>query len=457
MKKNLLIILLMTAFNSKAQCWKSVSVGQQHAVGIQTNGTLWSWGRGDNGALGNGSDWSAPAPEQIGTASSWSKVHSGDWHSFAIKDNGTLWGWGSNYYGNLGIGSSVTHSSIPVQVGTSQWKMISAGGGHSVGIKSDGTLWSWGKNQYFQLGDNTQINRSVPVLINSSTNWKMVSCSNFRTIAVKEDGTIWVWGSNSVNLGVVGMYSDTPFITTPMQVGTDTDWDFVTAGSGALLAIKTNKKLYGWGSGGSGALGNGIVFPGVLVPTQIGASDWDFIDAESQTSFGIHSDGTLWAWGRNMWGNLGNGNQTDLLYPTQITTYSDWKSVASSHNFTAGIKTDGSLYTWGTNWHGNLGNGSFEMEQYVFTPAVINTCALNTVAFNKNKINVYPNPVLNSLFIATDEFQSYKMYSILGSKISEGNLSVGNNIDCSSLTSGVYLLNLVDNSGNSTTLKFVKQ
>ena len=457
MKKILLIALLFTTFFTNAQCWESISNGGNHNIGTKTDGTLWAWGLGDYGALGNGTGWSAESPQQIGTATDWREVHAGASHSLGIKDSGLLWAWGSNEHGQLGIGSTASFSLIPVQVGTSTWKTVAGGTGHSVGIKSDGTLWSWGENQYYKLGDGTQIDRLSPVLISSSTNWKMVSCSTFRTIALKEDGTIWVWGSNSVHLGVAGMGSQTPYITTPTQVGTDTDWESVAAGSGALLAIKTNKTLYSWGSGDAGGLGNGIEFPGVIIPTQIGtAANWESIDASYQSSFGIQSDGTLWAWGNNMWGNLGNGNQTNLLYPTQITTDTDWKSVSTNPWHTAAIKTDGSLYTWGTHWNLNLGNGSFGEGQTVYTPQVISACSLSTGNFSKNKINLYPNPVQKNLFIDSQETQNYKLYSILGSKISEGTLSVGNSIDCSSLTSGVYLLNLTNDLGNVSTVKFVK-
>ena len=65
--------------------------------------------------------------------------------------------------------------------------------------------------------------------------------------------------------------------------------------------------------------------------------------------------------------------------------------------------------------------------------------------------------MLDRLYIATQEIQQYQIYSILGTKIMEGNLNVGNGIDCSSLTSGVYLVNVTNSSGQSSTLRFVKQ
>ncbi|WP_245574936.1 T9SS type A sorting domain-containing protein [Flavobacterium tegetincola] len=115
---------------------------------------------------------------------------------------------------------------------------------------------------------------------------------------------------------------------------------------------------------------------------------------------------------------------------------------------------DGSLYSWGTNYWGNLGNGTYT-ESYL--PQVITTCTLGIDGFTKSKVAIYPNPVQNKLFINAQETQTYQIYSILGVKISEGVLSVGSSIDCSNLTSGVYLLNLINNNGLSTTMKFVKQ
>ncbi len=155
-----------------------------------------------------------------------------------------------------------------------------------------------------------------------------------------------------------------------------------------------------------------------------------------------------------MFGNLGNGTQTDLLVPTQITSTSDWKGISTSFNSSSAVKMDGSLYSWGTNYWGNLGNGTYT-ESYL--PQVITTCTLGIDGFTKSKVAIYPNPVQNKLFINAQETQTYQIYSILGVKISEGVLSVGSSIDCSNLTSGVYLLNLINNNGLSTTMKFVKQ
>jgi alpha-tubulin suppressor-like RCC1 family protein len=454
MKKLLLNSLLLASFITNAQCWKTVSVGEQHSIGIQTDGTLWGWGfNGDTGFVGNGAISDALSPVQINAATDWKEVNAGKSHSFAIKISGTLWTWGGNFYGNLGNGTTVS-SSIPIQIGTSTWKMVKPGKNHSVGIKTDGTLWAWGDNQDGSVGDGTFVNKSVPTLISSATNWKMVSCNLSRNIAVKDDGTLWVWGFNSPILGVAGMGSGTTHITLPTQVGTDMDWKVAVAGNGHFLAVKDNNTLWAWGGGDNGQLGNSST-TSISFPTQIGtATDWETVEADNQCSFGIKANGSLWAWGRNMFGNLGNGTQTNLLIITQIGANSDWKGVSTSVNSTSALTTDGSLYSWGINYWGNLGNGTYVES---FSPELITACNLGTEDFNKKKVNLYPNPVQNRLFIVSEETQHYQIYSVLGTKISEGRLNVGSGIDCSGLTSGVYLISLTDGLGQSSTLKFVKQ
>jgi alpha-tubulin suppressor-like RCC1 family protein len=330
MKKILLNSLLLISVITNAQCWKTVSVGERHSIGIQTNGTLWGWGfNGISGTVGNASNFDVLSPVQISAATDWKEVYAGVSHTFAIKLSGELWSWGNNSNGKLGNGTT-SPSSIPIQIGTSTWKMVRAGNNHSVGIKTDGTLWAWGDNQDGSVGDGTFINKSVPTLISAATNWKMVSCNLSRNIAVKEDGTLWVWGFNSPILGVTGMGSGTIHITIPTQVGTGTDWRVAVAGNGYYLALKNNNTLWAWGGGANGCLGNGST-SAINFPTQIGiANDWETVEADGFSSFGLKIDGTLYAWGRNNFGNLGNGTQSDLLIPTQITTSNDWKGVSTS-------------------------------------------------------------------------------------------------------------------------------
>lgn len=69
-------------------------------------------------------------------------VAAGEDHAMSLKPDGTVWAWGYNYYGQLGDGTT-TNRSTPVQVsGLTNVIAIAAGGSFSVALKSDGTVWA---------------------------------------------------------------------------------------------------------------------------------------------------------------------------------------------------------------------------------------------------------------------------------------------------------------------------
>ena len=234
------------------------------AVGLP----LYTWGANENGQIGDSTSVSKFSPVQIGTLTDWASVNPGADHTLATKTNGTLWAWGSGTNGQLGDGTTVAKSS-PVQIGTlTDWASVSAGAGgnHSLAIKTGGTLWAWGLGSSGQLGIN-QGNVSSPVFIGNFAN---VAISG-HALAVSANGTLWAWG-----LGSNGQLGDGTTVSksSPVQIGTLTDWASVTAGSVHSLAIKTNGTLWAWGAAGSGQLGDGTIV-NKSSPVQIGTlTDW---------------------------------------------------------------------------------------------------------------------------------------------------------------------------------------
>jgi trimeric autotransporter adhesin len=70
-------------------------------TGIAT-GELYAWGRGDSGQLGDNTAVNKSSPIQVGTSSQWSQASAGDSHSLAVETNGTMWAWGGGSLGRLG-------------------------------------------------------------------------------------------------------------------------------------------------------------------------------------------------------------------------------------------------------------------------------------------------------------------------------------------------------------------
>ena len=115
--------------------WKMVAAGYGHAAGIKTDGTLWCWGRNNSGQLGNNTLTNVSSPVQtISGGTNWAYVGCGHSHTAAIKTDGSLWLWGKGTLGELGNNGSTSRSS-PVQtsLGGSSWKKV-AGGYHTVAL-----------------------------------------------------------------------------------------------------------------------------------------------------------------------------------------------------------------------------------------------------------------------------------------------------------------------------------
>lgn len=289
------------------------------------------------------------------------KISSGKQHSIAIKDDGTLWSWGYNFNGQLGI-DGIQASSTPKQIGTANtWVNISTGWWFSAAIKSDGTLWMWGDNQSGVLGDGTDgifNQRNVPYQVGTDTNWKYVSAGAGHVLAIKTNGTLWSWGTN--NRGELGIGDANPR-NIPVQVGTDNSWKSAHGGINTSIGIKNDGSLWSWGENGKGQLGIGVNI-GIdgsprITPQRVGEdNNWSYASSGDHT-LALKTDGSLWAWGNNGVGELGDGTTINRSAPVKIGT-SNWKAISAGDIHSLAVKTDGTLWAWGYNFNYQLGNGT---------------------------------------------------------------------------------------------------
>ena len=416
---------LTSPFEVYGKTWESASIGNT-SLAVKTNGTLWAWGHNMFGQLGLGDTIHRSSPVQVGALTNWKSVCvSGD-TSFAVKTDGTAWSWGSSSYGNRGVGADISASS-PVQIGTAtDWKDIYASSSNSFLVKTDNSIWVFGQGDDYRQGMGDTIHRSVPTQnpymtnwaslssgtvsfmiktdgtlwgwgaftlgqlglgsandvgvtprqIGSLNNWKSVACSYYSTAAVKTDGTLWTWGySANSQLGDPA----TSNRSSPVQVGSATNWSTVYAGSStsSYAALKTNGTLWSWGNNNYTQLGTGSTLAASSIiaqipyvwgdgydglktdsPVQVGAlTNWQNISAGVSHATATKTDGTLWAWGLNNNGQLGLGNITHRSSPVQIGALNDWQNISAGHYHTASIKTDGTVWAWGENATGAIGVG----------------------------------------------------------------------------------------------------
>lgn len=326
--------------------WVQGTVGDMCAAAVKSDGTLWTWGYNVVGGLGTGNTTHRSSPVQtVAGGNTWRTVAAGAYHMAAIKTDGTLWAWGSGTGGELGDNANVSRSS-PVQTvaGGNVWKSVVCGDSSTYAIKTDNTLWVWGINNTGQLGTNNITSYSSPVqTVAGGTNWKQVSAATksvyqgTSTGAVKTDGTLWMWGLNA--WGQLGTNNITYYSSPVQTVAGGTNWKQVSCGYYHTAAVKTDGTLWLWGQEAYGELGNNSNGTPKSSPVQTvaGGTNWKQVSCGNGVqgdgygpgfTAAIKTDGSLWVWGDNTQYQLGTGNNTTRSSPVQTAAGgTNWKMI----------------------------------------------------------------------------------------------------------------------------------
>jgi alpha-tubulin suppressor-like RCC1 family protein len=312
--------------------WCQISAGSNHSLAIRTNGTAWARGWNGCGRLGDNTTTDRSSPVSVvGGFSDWCQVSASREHSLALRTNCSLWAWGLGTCGRLGDGT-VTNRSSPVSVvgGFTDWCQVSAGCGHSLAIRTNGTAWAWGCNGCGRLGDDTTTDRSSPVsVVGGFSDWCQISAGCAHSLAVRTNGTAWAWGNNAQ--GRLGDGTVTTRSSPVSVVGGFSDWCQVSAGGSHSLAVRTNGTAWAWGLGTCGRLGDNTTTSRISPVSVVGGfTDWCQISAGDAHSLGLRTNGTLWAWGFNGQGRLGDGTVTSRLSPVSVVGgFSDWCQISA--------------------------------------------------------------------------------------------------------------------------------
>lgn len=93
-----------------------IDAGNLHSIARKTDGTLWTWGDATTyGQLGQGDTNVRREPTQVGSANDWVLVSAHNNNSTAVKTDGSVWAWGYGGGGALGQGNSANQFS-PVMI-----------------------------------------------------------------------------------------------------------------------------------------------------------------------------------------------------------------------------------------------------------------------------------------------------------------------------------------------------
>lgn len=175
----------------------SLALGTEHAVLLTASGTVYTWGSGSHGQLGQGSVVSEDEPQAVEAL--WgvpvNHVSAGGWHSACIGAGGDLYIWGWNESGQIGLPSKgvkdesqkgqstgkdelavnkgeenvfISIQAFPALVDVAEMceiRKVSCGSRHTAVTTSTGNLYTWGWGHYGQLGHGSKSSSDQPKIV----------------------------------------------------------------------------------------------------------------------------------------------------------------------------------------------------------------------------------------------------------------------------------------------------
>lgn len=230
---------------------KKISCGFYHSAAI-TKSEIFTWGENKFGQLGLGDNLDYREPQKLKLElESCSNITCGcnyvmTWTSSDIHV------WGQNSFGQLGLGDTQDHNK-PEKLFLLYILKISCGASHSMALSKYGELFVWGYNFTGQLGLGDTRDRINPVK-HSLENVISISCGGLHTLFLTKNGNIWSCGSNL--FGQIGVRTSSNYYHTPCKIDLS-NIKSVKCGHDYSMVITIYDEIFVWGNNYKGQLGLG--------------------------------------------------------------------------------------------------------------------------------------------------------------------------------------------------------
>jgi alpha-tubulin suppressor-like RCC1 family protein len=226
-------------------------------------------------------------------------------------------------------------------------------------LKADGRMWGWGYGTNGEIGNNSATAYSTPVSVCGTVKtFCRIGAGSYASYGVDFRGKVWGWGYGGV--GELGNNNTLPFSTPVSVAGALKTFCQISGGYIFALALDQRGKGWGWGYGFQGQLGRNNAAQ-YSTPISICGANKTFCIIDAGSSHGVALDlrGRAWAWGSNFNGCLGDNSTNTRLTPISVCgAVQTFCKIFASENNTYAINKDGRLFSWGDNTNGALGDNT---------------------------------------------------------------------------------------------------
>ncbi|XP_066241171.1 E3 ISG15--protein ligase HERC5 [Saccopteryx leptura] len=180
-----------------------ITCGDYHSLALSKGGELFAWGQNLHGQLGLGKipdDTTTPQIVQHLAGVPLAQISAGKAHSLALSMSGNLYSWGRNDFGQLGLGhtNNEVFPSLIEALDNQEVEFLACGGSHTALLTKDGLLFTFGAGKYGQLGHNSTQNELKPCLVSELVGNRVtqIACGRRHTLAyVSDSGKVFSFGS----------------------------------------------------------------------------------------------------------------------------------------------------------------------------------------------------------------------------------------------------------------------
>ncbi len=234
-----------------------VIVGRQHTCALKTDGSVWCWGSNSEGQLGVNDKKliASHIPVPIPTLASGVvrlSTSTDSMHTCAAKSDGSVWCWGRGTNGQLGNGGK-SNKVAPVEVDQDEDRNdfgditdICASRFLTCARKTDGTAWCWGGDHTFESSRPRHYPLSDPANPDLAVSPGGLTCGRKVACVVATDSTVWCMGKNQA--GQLGYDDGTSESNVMRRVPGLSSVSFVNAGQYYVCAIQMDGTMVCWGT-----------------------------------------------------------------------------------------------------------------------------------------------------------------------------------------------------------------
>ena len=334
--------------------------GGFHTITLANDGTLYSFGRNEQGQLGLGHNNDVSLPTPIPNLPKITQVSCGFNFTVCADCEGFMWSFGFNIYGQLGTGNTL-HYNTPQKIQDIPPVLsVSCGSYHTLIITKDSNLWSCGLNDFAQLCLGNKKSQMKPQKT-SFSNISKISTGFHHSLFQNDKGEIFACGYNQYGQCGLG-HSDSPQITPSLIPEAPANIVQFVCGSQHSLFLDSEGIVYSVGDNFYGELGLGHNTNQDVLYKIPNLPPIQTISCVDTSCYLADFEGNLWTFGLNDWGQLGHGDKTNINAPKVISTLKDIQQISygcTGRHFLA-KNSQNQIFITGKNDCGQLGTGDFE-------------------------------------------------------------------------------------------------